>query len=79
MNHITHTFVFNNVDLLSRYCQNIENARETISQVGENHPAIIKCQRALGHTLPLSSYLLKPVQRWLTSTNCRPYLKSPTI
>jgi len=23
---------------------------------------IIKCQRALGHTLPLSSYLLKPVQ-----------------
>ena len=38
---------------------------------------IIKCQRALGHTLPLSSYLLKPVQRLPTSNNCRPHQNPP--
>jgi len=46
-----------------RYCQNMENARNAVSEIGENSPFIISCQKALGHQLPLSSYLLKPVQR----------------
>jgi len=49
--------------LYCRYCQNMEVARVAVSDVGENHPLILSCQRDLGHQLPLSSYLLKPVQR----------------
>ena len=48
---------------LFRYCQNMENARSAVSEVGENNPLILNCQKELGHQLPLSSYLLKPVQR----------------
>ena len=49
--------------LYCRYCQNMENARAAVADVGENHPLILNCQQELGHQLPLSSYLLKPVQR----------------
>jgi len=49
--------------LYCRYCQNMENARSAVSEVGENNPLILNCQKELGHQLPLSSYLLKPVQR----------------
>ena len=41
----------------------MENARSAVSEVGENNPLILNCQKELGHQLPLSSYLLKPVQR----------------
>jgi len=46
-----------------RYCQNMEQAQASVSEVGENHPIILGCQKELGHQLPLSSYLLKPMQR----------------
>merc|ERR1719233_1457003 len=49
--------------LYCRYCQNMENARSAVSEVGENNPLVLNCQKDLGHQLPLSSYLLKPVQR----------------
>jgi len=32
-------------------------------QVGEHNPFLRQCQMHLGHKLPLSAYLLKPVQR----------------
>ena len=46
-----------------RYCQNMETAQHVLKNLGENHSLIQSCQRDLGHQLPLSSYLLKPVQR----------------
>ena len=49
--------------LYCRYCQNMENARAAVAEVGEKNPLLLACQEKLGHQLPLSSYLLKPVQR----------------
>ena len=52
--------------LYSAYCQNMPSARQAISDLGgENNPASIlhHCQTEAGHQLPLSSYLLKPMQR----------------
>lgn len=49
--------------LYCRYCQNMEAARQAVSEVGENNPLLLACQKELGHQLPLSAYLLKPVQR----------------
>ena len=46
-----------------RYCQNMETAQHVLKSLGENNSLIQSCQRELGHQLPLSSYLLKPVQR----------------
>ena len=46
-----------------RYCQNMDDAHAAVTDVGENHPLLVSCQKELGHQLPLSSYLLKPVQR----------------
>lgn len=46
-----------------RYCQNMECAQSALSEVGDNHPILLTCQKELGHQLPLSSYLLKPMQR----------------
>ena len=46
-----------------RYCQNMESAQGALSEVGDNHPILLSCQKELGHQLPLSSYLLKPMQR----------------
>merc|ERR1719320_2336910 len=46
-----------------RYCQNMEQAQAAVSEVGENHPINLGCQKELGHQLPLSAYLLKPMQR----------------
>ena len=42
----------------------MQTARKAVSEVGDNHPIVVNCQRELGHQLPLSSYLLKPVQRY---------------
>ena len=41
----------------------METAQHVLKDLGENHSLIQSCQRDLGHQLPLSSYLLKPVQR----------------
>ena len=41
----------------------METAQHVLKNLGENHSLIQSCQRELGHQLPLSSYLLKPVQR----------------
>ena len=41
----------------------MESAQGALSEVGDNHPILLSCQKELGHQLPLSSYLLKPVQR----------------
>ena len=41
----------------------MEQAQAAVAEVGENHPIILGCQKELGHQLPLSSYLLKPMQR----------------
>ena len=41
----------------------MECAQGALSEVGDNHPILLGCQRELGHQLPLSSYLLKPMQR----------------
>ena len=30
---------------LARYCQNMESAREAVSEVGENNPVILACQK----------------------------------
>lgn len=46
-----------------RYCQNMEDARAAVTDLGENHPLLMSCQAQLGHQLPVTSYLLKPVQR----------------
>jgi len=63
---IARTFIEYGQDLnrlYCRYCQNMESAREAVAEVGENNPVLLACQKDLGHQLPLSSYLLKPVQR----------------
>ena len=50
--------------LYSFYCQNTPQSEELRRQVGEqNNPFLRQCQTNLGHKLPLSAYLLKPVQR----------------
>ena len=49
--------------LYSFYCQNIPQSEEMRRQVGEHNPFLRQCQMHLGHKLPLSAYLLKPVQR----------------
>ena len=41
----------------------MESAQTALSEVGDNHPILLGCQKELGHQLPLSSYLLKPMQR----------------
>ena len=41
----------------------MDDAHAAVTDVGENHPLLVSCQKELGHQLPLSSYLLKPVQR----------------
>ena len=41
----------------------MDDAHAGVTEIGENHPLLVNCQKELGHQLPLSSYLLKPVQR----------------
>ena len=43
----------------------MQTARTAVAEVGDHHPIVVSCQRELGHKLPLSSYLLKPVQRYI--------------
>ena len=41
----------------------METARLAVEHLMEEDTILQNCQRQLGHQLPLSSYLLKPVQR----------------
>jgi len=45
------------------YCMNKVQADKLIQEVGQENMFFRECQRLLGHRLPLSSFLLKPVQR----------------
>ncbi|XP_038050997.1 guanine nucleotide exchange factor DBS-like [Patiria miniata] len=49
--------------LYSTYCQNKPRSEILRRECGNNNPFFQECQRLLGHKLPLSAYLLKPVQR----------------
>ncbi|XP_072033111.1 guanine nucleotide exchange factor DBS-like [Amphiura filiformis] len=49
--------------LYSTYCQNKPRSELLRRDCGNNNPFFQECQRSLGHKLPLSAYLLKPVQR----------------
>lgn len=52
--------------LYSHYCQNMSASRQAIQDLGgEQTPSsiLVHCQQEAGHQLPLSSYLLKPMQR----------------
>ena len=52
--------------LYSAYCQNMQASRQALANLGgETNPSSIlrHCQQEAGHKLPLSSYLLKPMQR----------------
>ena len=33
------------ITTLSRYCQNMESAREAVAEVGENNPVLLACQK----------------------------------
>ena len=52
--------------LYCHYCQNMSAARRALQDLGgEQSPSsiLVHCQQEAGHLLPLSSYLLKPMQR----------------
>ncbi|XP_071951044.1 guanine nucleotide exchange factor DBS-like isoform X5 [Antedon mediterranea] len=49
--------------LYSIYCQNKPQAEVLRRECGNDNPFFVECQKQLGHRLPLSAYLLKPVQR----------------
>lgn len=49
-------------EMYSLYCQNKMQAERLIEKFG-NNPFFKECQKRLGHMLPLSSYILKPIQR----------------
>lgn len=52
--------------LYSLYCQNMSASRQAIDDLGGEQTAssiLVHCQQEAGHQLPLSSYLLKPMQR----------------
>ncbi|QQP32549.1 Uncharacterized protein FKW44_024255, partial [Caligus rogercresseyi] len=51
--------------LYCAYCQNMPSARQAVAELGgESPPSVLyQCMSEAGHQLPLSSYLLKPMQR----------------
>lgn len=52
--------------LYSAYCQNMSASRQAVANLGgETTPTsiLLHCQQEAGHQLPLTSYLLKPMQR----------------
>ncbi|XP_030837680.1 guanine nucleotide exchange factor DBS isoform X7 [Strongylocentrotus purpuratus] len=49
--------------LYSVYCQNKPRSELLRRECGSNNTFFQECQKQLGHKLPLSAYLLKPVQR----------------
>ncbi|XP_041482446.1 guanine nucleotide exchange factor DBS-like isoform X5 [Lytechinus variegatus] len=49
--------------LYSVYCQNKPRSELFRRECGTNNTFFQECQKLLGHKLPLSAYLLKPVQR----------------
>ena len=53
----------NDFEMYAKYCQNSAKSEQLRMKIGERHPFFLDCQRKLGHLLPLSAYLLKPIQR----------------
>lgn len=49
-------------DVYSIYCQNSAKSEELRQAVGVDCPFLKQCQKALNHALPLSAFLLKPIQ-----------------
>jgi hypothetical protein len=50
-------------DIYSIYCQNSKKSEELIQAIGRNNSFLRKCQKEINHPLPISAYLLKPIQR----------------
>ena len=50
-------------DIYSIYCQNSKKSEELRQVIGLDNAFLSKCQRQLSHALPISAFLLKPIQR----------------
>merc|ERR1719215_1756830 len=50
-------------DIYSVYCQNTAKAEQICQQLGVDNAFLKKCQTSLKHSLPITAFLLKPVQR----------------
>ena len=51
-------------DIYSIYCQNSKKSEELRQHLGSVDNAFLtKCQKQLNHALPISAFLLKPIQR----------------
>ncbi|CBY10240.1 unnamed protein product [Oikopleura dioica] len=51
-------------DIYSVYCQNTTKAEQICQQLGVDNAFLKKCQNSLKHSLPITAFLLKPVQEW---------------
>jgi hypothetical protein len=49
-------------DIYSVYCQNTAKAEQICQQLGVDNAFLKKCQTSLKHSLPITAFLLKPVQ-----------------
>ena len=62
---VTYTYS-SHLALVLSYCGGMDRARRAVEALTSETEAegglLAACQRGLGHQLPLSSYLLKPVQ-----------------
>ena len=62
---VTYTYS-SHLELVLSYCGGMDRARRAVEALTSETEAegglLAACQRGLGHQLPLSSYLLKPVQ-----------------
>ncbi|GMT32832.1 hypothetical protein PFISCL1PPCAC_24129, partial [Pristionchus fissidentatus] len=58
---LAHRHLF--VDLYTKYCQHKQANDGLRKQLSDSSSLLLDCQRRAGHLLPLSAYLLKPVQR----------------
>ncbi|CAG5110023.1 Oidioi.mRNA.OKI2018_I69.chr2.g4474.t1.cds [Oikopleura dioica] len=50
-------------DIYSVYCQNSAKAEQICQQLGVDNAFLKKCQNSLKHSLPITAFLLKPIQR----------------
>lgn len=50
-------------DIYSIYCQNSKKSEELRQLIGNDNAFLHKCQKQLNHALPISAFLLKPIQR----------------
>lgn len=79
--------VAEDLKIYAKYCMNFVKACDLLSSIRSQRPEAAdyfqRCQTSLGHTLPLDSYLLKPVQRilkypLLLRTLMKQYASSPS-